>query len=804
MPNSSNPPVSTSSFAPQQIWPWLIAAALAVAVFSSLAPRYEAAGVLVAPLSAALVVALGAAALMGWRALPAVAVGAALGAFGWPMAWPDATESVGAVTLVLQAAFGGLLVRRSGRPDDLALDTRPAIRRLLAAALACGIIGGLLRMVGELAWSTDPTLRPGTLLIVRAVADAASVMIGLPVLLAFTAPQRNRWLPRRRMVAMPLIGLMAVMLVAFMVVNDRDRQQAQSRFERDAEVVFARTRALLDVPMQMLLALSGAFQAAPSALTVPDFDRMVQPWAKRALGMGSVGWLEVPMPPAAAASAAAAAPAAVAPAAAESQDLKHVLGSLPMLPSAASAPAPGRSLLDLPAVRQTAQRAARQDDAAASPPVSLGSGLDARPGFVVMQGLSSTELPGRRSLAFATVAADALMAPVLASRADAMRGCLFETDARTESRRLAGPSGCESAVPSDNLFVRETAFDYGGRRWAMRVSQPVRTTGSVWLFALPALAGGALLSMLLVGITGQVQRVRNEARSRTDELRHEVDLHVRAEAAHERTVSAMLDTVQIGMAVIDPDGRINRVNSVFASIAGATPEALRHRPVDEVLVDAERPSSNRITRLIQDASDELVHQSLRLRNADGQVTPSLVTLRVLRDEAGRATSAVCAVHDLSENLRRRQVETVLGNVLDLTRGGDSSAGASALARDAANAAPSRHRLLVVAGDPALPDELRGVLHDRPRVDLLSASGGPEGLVLARTHSPHLVLLDLDLPDADSLALMRTLSGEGLAVIALSRDLRPARIDEAFAAGARAYLTLPLEARELLAVMDDLI
>ncbi|MBL0151524.1 MAG: hypothetical protein IPP87_23835 [Ideonella sp.] len=109
-----------------------------------------------------------------------------------------------------------------------------------------------------------------------------------------------------------------------------------------------------------------------------------------------------------------------------------------------------------------------------------------------------------------------------------MRACLFDTDSRLDVRRLAGPSGCESAVASDNLFVREAAFDYGGRRWAMRVSQPVRTTGSVWLFALPALAGGALLSMLLVGMTGQVQRARHEARSRSDELRHEIDLHLRA------------------------------------------------------------------------------------------------------------------------------------------------------------------------------------------------------------------------------------------------------------------------------------
>ena len=70
-------------------------------------------------------------------------------------------------------------------------------------------------------------------------------------------------------------------------------------------------------------------------------------------------------------------------------------------------------------------------------------------------------------------------------------------------------------------------------------------------------------------------------------------------------------------------------------------------------------------------------------------------------------------------------------------------------------------------------------------------------------SIQLVLLDLDVPDADGLALMRTLSAEGLPVIACSRDLRPQRIDQAFAAGARACLTLPPEPRQLLAAIDDL-
>lgn len=788
----------------------LLLVGLAVALLTELAPRYEATGALVAPLALALVVALAATALMGWRVLPAVLVGALLGSVHWPMAWPNAQEWMSALTLLAQAAFGGLLLRRSGRADDLALDTRPAIRRLLAAALACGFIGGLLQMLGDMAWSPEPSLRPGTLLLVRAIADSASVVIGLPLLLAFFAPQRERWLPRRAMVAWPLLALLAVMLLAFALINERDRQQALSRFERDAEIVLSRTQSLLDVPLQTLLALRGAFNAANTPLTPQEFDQLSQPWLKRSLGVGSVGWIEVPMPVATPAEAASLTPPSAEANAARATDraadavgppaLRHVLGTLPP-PAPNQKAAPGATVLELPALRQTAQRAAAQDGPAASPPILLGSGLDAQPGFFVLQSLPPTGTPNVRALAFATITAEALVAPVLAARGDAMRACLFDGDARVELRRLAGPSGCEGAQPGDMAFSREAAFEFGGRRWAMRVSQPVRLTGGVWLFALPALAGGALLAVLLVGMTGQVQRVRTEARTRADELHQEIDLHARDQASHDRTLLAVLDTAQMGMAIVGPDGRIQRANAAFAELAGASAEALRQRTLDEVLVDDERPSPSRFRQLIQQTSDELAHQTLRLRNADGQVTPSLVTLRVLRDDSGRTTSAVCAVHDLSESLRRRQVEKVLGNVMDLSRGEARSA--QAVGAGSAPIAEDELRLLSIARDGSLADALRNALHDRPSAVLASAVGGPEGLYMARSTSPQVVLLELDLPDADGLAIMRTLSQQGLPVVALSRDLRPARIDEAFAAGARAYLTLPPEARELLAVLDDL-
>ncbi|WP_088279612.1 PAS domain-containing protein [Ideonella sp. A 288] len=802
-PSPMNPQTATP-------FPWVLGLALAVPLLQWLAPRYEASGVLVAPLAAALVLALGLTALVGWRALPWVGAGALIGAFGWPLGLPDAQAVVGALTLFLQAAAGGLLLRRSGRPDDLALDSRVALRRLLAAALVCGVIGGLLQMLGDMIWSAEPTLRPGALALVRATADAASIVLLLPVLLAFVSPQRERWRPRQRSVALPLAALAAMMLVAFALINDRDRQQAQQRFERDAEVVFARVQVLLDAPIQALQALQGAFLTSGGTLTALQFDSLAQPWIRRSIGLGSIGWLDVQAPAAppalapptgsASAVAAAAAPPPVVPR--RGTTVRHSLGAVPMLAieasASASAPAPTVTVFESTALRQSAARAAQQSVPTASPPVALGTATDARPGFVVFQGLPMASPTGLRPLAFATVSAETLIAPILAARSDALRACLFDTDARLEQRRLAGASGCEHAFADDAAFSREAAFDYGGRRWALRVSQPVRTTGSVWLFALPALAGGALLAVLLAGMTGQVQRVRHEARTRTDELRHEIDLRARTQAIHERTVHALMETVQTGMAMVDPDGRIQRVNQGFAELAGEAPEDLLHRSLDDVLLDVERPSPGRFARLIQDAGDVLVPQTLQLRNADGRTVPSLVTLRVLRDDSGRAMSAVCAVHDLSENLRRRQVEQVLGNVLDLSRGdGRSTVPAQT------TAAPD-HRLLCIAGDAGLADELRTALHDRKRISLLAASGGPEGLVTARTESPRLVLLDLDLPDADSLALMRTLTDEGLPVIAMSRDLRPQRIDEAFAAGARAYLTLPPEPRELLAVIDDLI
>ena len=98
-----------------------------------------------------------------------------------------------------------------------------------------------------------------------------------------------------------------------------------------------------------------------------------------------------------------------------------------------------------------------------------------------------------------------------------------------------------------------------------------------------------------------------------------------------------------------------------------------------------------------------------------------------------------------------------------------------------------------------------VLGRRPRTTLLSAMQGRLGLDLAREHRPDLILLDLHLPDLPGQEVLRRLLDEPrtreIPVLILSADATPGHVERLLAAGARAYLTKPLDVRQLLALVD---
>ena len=100
-----------------------------------------------------------------------------------------------------------------------------------------------------------------------------------------------------------------------------------------------------------------------------------------------------------------------------------------------------------------------------------------------------------------------------------------------------------------------------------------------------------------------------------------------------------------------------------------------------------------------------------------------------------------------------------------------------------------------------------VLSRRPGVRLISAMRPQLGLELAAEHDPDLILLDLHLPDMPGQEVFRRLQAEPrtaqVPVVILSADARPALIKELLGQGVRAFLTKPLDVKELLELLNTI-
>jgi PAS domain S-box-containing protein len=119
-----------------------------------------------------------------------------------------------------------------------------------------------------------------------------------------------------------------------------------------------------------------------------------------------------------------------------------------------------------------------------------------------------------------------------------------------------------------------------------------------------------------------------------------------------------------------------------------------------------------------------------------------------------------------------------------------------------------HSVLYIEDNPANLRLVERILERRNGVKLISASHGSLGLELAREHHPHLLLLDLNLPDisgAEVLAKMREHSEtKDIPVVMLSADATPQQIERLLAAGARYYLTKPIDVKHFLSVVDEIL
>jgi signal transduction histidine kinase/CheY-like chemotaxis protein len=120
----------------------------------------------------------------------------------------------------------------------------------------------------------------------------------------------------------------------------------------------------------------------------------------------------------------------------------------------------------------------------------------------------------------------------------------------------------------------------------------------------------------------------------------------------------------------------------------------------------------------------------------------------------------------------------------------------------------RGTVLYIEDNPSNLRLLRRVLQRRPGVTLASAMQGREGLELASTLAPDLILLDLDLPDVDGEEVLRRLRVDRqtseIPVVVVTADATAGRRTRLLAQGARGYLTKPVDVHAFLATLDGVL
>ena len=116
------------------------------------------------------------------------------------------------------------------------------------------------------------------------------------------------------------------------------------------------------------------------------------------------------------------------------------------------------------------------------------------------------------------------------------------------------------------------------------------------------------------------------------------------------------------------------------------------------------------------------------------------------------------------------------------------------------------RLLYIEDNFSNVTLVEQMLAERPTFELMTAMQGRVGLELARNHAPDLILLDLHLPDMPGWQVLAQLKSDhatrDIPVVVISADATAPQIQRLLSAGARAYLTKPLDVPEFFRVIDE--
>lgn len=122
------------------------------------------------------------------------------------------------------------------------------------------------------------------------------------------------------------------------------------------------------------------------------------------------------------------------------------------------------------------------------------------------------------------------------------------------------------------------------------------------------------------------------------------------------------------------------------------------------------------------------------------------------------------------------------------------------------AANDTTRIVLVDDHSVVRAGIRLILDAHDGYEVLGEAGTcRDGLEMVEIKRPDVVVLDVGLPDGSGLELVEQMrkKGRGTRVLVLSMHDEPARVEQAFAAGAHGYLVKEAAEGELIAAIEDL-
>ncbi|MBE0686721.1 MAG: response regulator [Anaerolineaceae bacterium] len=115
-----------------------------------------------------------------------------------------------------------------------------------------------------------------------------------------------------------------------------------------------------------------------------------------------------------------------------------------------------------------------------------------------------------------------------------------------------------------------------------------------------------------------------------------------------------------------------------------------------------------------------------------------------------------------------------------------------------------HRVLVIDDDPAMTDLLRIILSSN-QMEVYVVNDGQTGLDSLKTYTPHIIILDLLMPELDGWKVCSKIKRlNNIPILVLSAVDSPSMIAEALDAGADDYLIKPVTSTSLIAHINNLV